>query len=218
MALGRLQKRQGQHLGRSRKKRAAAGLFAIRSWTKIVFPLLVEARETHTVSPRSGFAFRESGSRTETEPFLGLRVAKRRRVWRRNRSPALEGRDFHKGNLMTTLISYFFFGGKTLMRSSIPVPRAVAGVPLLTPKMETYKLHPLVLINVSDHHTRFAAQREHGDPTTSEQTVLGCLLGFQTGTREVEICISFEVSSVADAVTGKRNPPYLHHPYLCYDV
>jgi COP9 signalosome complex subunit 6 len=77
--------------------------------------------------------------------------------------------------------------------------------------METYKLHPLVLINVSDHHTRFAAQREHGDPTTSEQTVLGCLLGFQTGTREVEICISFEVSSVADAVTGK---PAFDQQYL----
>ena len=65
--------------------------------------------------------------------------------------------------------------------------------------MEAYKLHPLVLINVSDHHTRVAAQLDPGE--SSVERVMGCLLGFQTGTREVEICTSFEVATTRDAAT-----------------
>lgn len=61
--------------------------------------------------------------------------------------------------------------------------------------MEAYKLHPLVLVNVSDHYTRMKAQLNAGqDP----DRVLGCLLGFQTGNREIEICNSFEVKYEVD--------------------
>ncbi|KAI9015561.1 maintenance of mitochondrial structure and function-domain-containing protein [Hyaloraphidium curvatum] len=48
-------------------------------------------------------------------------------------------------------------------------------------------LHPLVIMNVSDHFTRTKAQTE-----TSSPTVLGALLGIQKG-RDVEIFNSFEV-------------------------
>ena len=70
----------------------------------------------------------------------------------------------------------------------------------LKTKMDAYKLHPLVLINVSDHHTRFAAQLGEGE--VLGERVMGCLLGFQTGTREVEICISFEVATKVDPDTN----------------
>jgi COP9 signalosome complex subunit 6 len=75
--------------------------------------------------------------------------------------------------------------------------------------MASYKLHPLALINVSDHHTRVAAQLDKGE--TSVDRVMGCLLGFQTGTREVEICTSFEVSTKRDAETDALlfEPSYL---------
>ena len=56
--------------------------------------------------------------------------------------------------------------------------------------MEAYKLHPLVLVNVSDHYTRMKAQLSAGEEPAR---VLGCLLGYPTGNREVEICNSFEV-------------------------
>ena len=75
--------------------------------------------------------------------------------------------------------------------------------------MEAYKLHPLVLINVSDHHTRVAAQLDPGE--SSVERVMGCLLGFQTGTREVEICTSFEVATTRDAAT---DAPGLDASYL----
>ena len=75
--------------------------------------------------------------------------------------------------------------------------------------MEVYKLHPLVLMNVSDHHTRVAAQLDPGE--TSVERVMGCLLGFQTGTREVEICTSFEVATTRDAAT---DAPGLDASYL----
>ena len=62
--------------------------------------------------------------------------------------------------------------------------------------MEAYKLHPLVLINVSDHHTRVAAQLP---PGAAPPRVTGCLLGHRTGAREIEICTSFEVPHAPDA-------------------
>ena len=40
--------------------------------------------------------------------------------------------------------------------------------------MEVYKLHPLVLMNVSDHHTRVAAQLDPGE--TSVERVMGLSL------------------------------------------
>lgn len=57
--------------------------------------------------------------------------------------------------------------------------------------------HPLVLLNMSDHHTRFKAQLAGQEPPR----VLGCLLGSHTA-RTVEICNSFEVTyeSVVDGV------------------
>mmetsp|Transcript_7095 Transcript_7095/g.8185 ORF Transcript_7095/g.8185 Transcript_7095/m.8185 type:complete len:300 (-) Transcript_7095:693-1592(-) len=50
-----------------------------------------------------------------------------------------------------------------------------------------FQLHPLVILNVSDHFTRYKAQK--GIP----QRVIGCLLGVQSG-RVVEITNSFELS------------------------
>lgn len=50
----------------------------------------------------------------------------------------------------------------------------------------TFQLHPLALINVSDHHTRVKAQ------TGVVSRVIGGLLGIQTG-RTVEITNSFEL-------------------------
>ena len=51
----------------------------------------------------------------------------------------------------------------------------------------TFKLHPLVIVNISDHYTRIKAQRG-GTPSR----VIGCLLGCQSG-RTVEIFNSFEL-------------------------
>lgn len=47
----------------------------------------------------------------------------------------------------------------------------------------------LVLLNVSDHHTRAKANLE--DPSLPPPRVLGCLLGQQTG-RVVDVSNSFE--------------------------
>ncbi|KAK9829883.1 hypothetical protein WJX72_008457 [[Myrmecia] bisecta] len=53
-----------------------------------------------------------------------------------------------------------------------------------------FKLHPLVLINVSDHHTRVKANGvQQGD---GGGRVLGCLLGNQDG-RVVDVSNSFEI-------------------------
>ncbi|DBB04951.1 TPA: hypothetical protein ACH3X3_010232 [Trebouxia sp. C0006] len=52
-----------------------------------------------------------------------------------------------------------------------------------------FHLHPLVLLNVSDHHTRAKANLE--DPSLPPPRVLGCLLGQQTG-RVVDVSNSFE--------------------------
>eukprot|EP00250_Pteridium_aquilinum_P009092 c18437_g1_i1 orf=248-1153(+) len=53
----------------------------------------------------------------------------------------------------------------------------------------TFKLHPLVIVNVSDHHTRIKAQESSSNKAPPR--VFGCLLGLQTG-RTVEIFTSFE--------------------------
>ncbi|KAJ7568300.1 hypothetical protein O6H91_01G026700 [Diphasiastrum complanatum] len=57
----------------------------------------------------------------------------------------------------------------------------------------TFKLHPLVIVNVSDHFTRIKAQSGVG--TTGSRPhprVYGCVIGIQSG-RTVEILNSFEL-------------------------
>ncbi|KAI7758358.1 hypothetical protein M8C21_013719 [Ambrosia artemisiifolia] len=64
----------------------------------------------------------------------------------------------------------------------------------------TFKLHPLVIVNISDHHTRVKSQSN--PPTTTDSTsssssppssrVFGCVIGVQRG-RTVEIFNSFEI-------------------------
>lgn len=60
-----------------------------------------------------------------------------------------------------------------------------------------YALHPLVVINISDHHTRVTAQRQG---SSSLERVFGILLGEQSG-RRVELANSFEIKVTTN---GKR--------------
>ncbi|CAK9231272.1 unnamed protein product [Sphagnum troendelagicum] len=53
----------------------------------------------------------------------------------------------------------------------------------------TFKLHPLVIVNISDHYTRIKAQSGSASPLPR---VYGCVIGVQTG-RTVEIFNSFEL-------------------------
>lgn len=65
----------------------------------------------------------------------------------------------------------------------------------------TFKLHPLVILNISDHYTRIKAQSQP-PPTSSAVNdavsspppprVFGCVIGVQRG-RTVEIFNSFEL-------------------------
>uniref|UniRef100_A0A7S0N1E2 COP9 signalosome complex subunit 6 n=1 Tax=Pyramimonas obovata TaxID=1411642 RepID=A0A7S0N1E2_9CHLO len=66
----------------------------------------------------------------------------------------------------------------------------------------TFQLHPLVLINVSDHHTRVKAQ------AGVASRIVGGLLGVQTG-RTVEITNSFEL-----VTTGAGNDLAIDLAYL----
>ncbi|PNW76505.1 hypothetical protein CHLRE_11g467647v5 [Chlamydomonas reinhardtii] len=60
-----------------------------------------------------------------------------------------------------------------------------------------WKLHPLVLINISDHHTRTRANTPGATaPGVPAPAVMGCLLGSQSG-RSVDIRNSFEVRYAA---------------------
>ncbi|KAI7842094.1 hypothetical protein COHA_004289 [Chlorella ohadii] len=80
----------------------------------------------------------------------------------------------------------------------------------------SFQLHPLVLINISDHHTRTLANQgaPAGEASTSAAgggggrcvRVLGCLLGTQTG-RTVDISNSFEVRCVEG--TDDIDEPFL---------
>ncbi|KAK6092142.1 hypothetical protein MT418_007396 [Batrachochytrium dendrobatidis] len=53
-------------------------------------------------------------------------------------------------------------------------------------------LHPLVILNISDHHTRIRMQTENTDSSIALHQVIGALIGIQIG-REVEILNSFEL-------------------------
>jgi COP9 signalosome complex subunit 6 len=78
----------------------------------------------------------------------------------------------------------------------------------------TFKLHPLVIVNVSDHYTRVKAQVAcSGDGSSSSGAtagqpprVFGCVIGVQRG-RTVEIFNSFEI--VLDPVTGTLDRSFL---------
>ena len=54
----------------------------------------------------------------------------------------------------------------------------------------TFKLHPLVIVNISDHHTRMKAQSVAQGGSVSR--VFGCVIGVERG-RTVEIFNSFEL-------------------------
>ena len=80
----------------------------------------------------------------------------------------------------------------------------------------TFKLHPLVIVNVSDHHTRVKAQAAcSGDSSSSSAVgvgagqpprVFGCVIGVQHGWT-VEIFNSFEL--VLDPVSGTLDRAFL---------
>ncbi len=65
-------------------------------------------------------------------------------------------------------------------------------------------LHPLVIINMSDHWTRTKVQQHQDNPR-----VIGAFLGIQNG-RQIEICNSFELvySIVEGAIVIDQG--YLH--------
>lgn len=66
-------------------------------------------------------------------------------------------------------------------------------------------VHPLVIINISDHYTRMKCQPA-SDPSAAVR-VMGILLGIQNG-RDVEICTSFEIAYAVDP-PPQRNAPCL---------
>jgi len=75
-----------------------------------------------------------------------------------------------------------------------PAPAPVASAESSSGSV-TYALHPLVVINISDHHTRVTAQRQDASSPTR---VFGILLGEQTG-RRVEVANSFEIKVTLNA-------------------
>jgi COP9 signalosome complex subunit 6 len=101
-----------------------------------------------------------------------------------------------------------------------PPPAAAAAAPRAADEPAsdvTLLLHPLVVINISDHFNRFAAMRlfpgraaapglEHPPPPTLTDPagairVVGLLLGAQSG-REVDICHSIELPARANGADG----------------
>lgn len=63
----------------------------------------------------------------------------------------------------------------------------------------------LVLINVSDHFTRFKANDPEGAPLP---TVMGCLLGVQDG-RSVDVVNSFEMRFTKGEAGWEVDQPFL---------
>ncbi|KAG9448886.1 hypothetical protein H6P81_008851 [Aristolochia fimbriata] len=76
----------------------------------------------------------------------------------------------------------------------------------------TFKLHPLVIVNISDHYTRVKSQQAHlnngvASPSSSHPPrVFGCVIGVQRG-RTVEIFNSFEL--LYDPVTDSIDRSFL---------
>ncbi|GMH05899.1 hypothetical protein Nepgr_007739 [Nepenthes gracilis] len=87
----------------------------------------------------------------------------------------------------------------------------------------TFKLHPLVILNISDHYTRVKSQTQHpsqplidnGGETASFslQRVFGCVIGTQKG-RTVEIFNSFEL--LYDPSTQSLDRPFLEKKQELY--
>nr|GEX04150.1 COP9 signalosome complex subunit 6a-like [Tanacetum cinerariifolium] len=92
----------------------------------------------------------------------------------------------------------------------------------------TFKLHPLVIVNISDHHTRVKAQSQlppdtcHQDNNNSSSSssvanntnrVFGCVIGVQRG-RTVEIFNSFEL--LYDPVTNSLDRAFLENKQELY--
>ncbi|KAF9612179.1 hypothetical protein IFM89_038367 [Coptis chinensis] len=79
----------------------------------------------------------------------------------------------------------------------------------------TFKLHPLVILNISDHYTRVKSQSQFGlvggtnGASGSAQPpaprVFGCIIGIQKG-RTVEIFNSFEL--LYDESTNSLDRPF----------
>ena len=63
------------------------------------------------------------------------------------------------------------------------------------------KLHPLVLINISDHYTREKCRPEGSPLYTGAQRVAGVLFGVQQG-NTVDIYESFEMLYTRDSTSG----------------
>ncbi|XP_022892222.1 COP9 signalosome complex subunit 6a-like [Olea europaea var. sylvestris] len=86
----------------------------------------------------------------------------------------------------------------------------------------TFKLHPLVILNISDHYTRIKAQSQP-PPTSSAVNdavsspppprVFGCVIGVQRG-RTVEIFNSFEL--LYDSSTHTLDRAFLENKQELY--
>ncbi|CAL9099330.1 unnamed protein product [Musa acuminata var. zebrina] len=80
----------------------------------------------------------------------------------------------------------------------------------------TFKLHPLVIVNISDHHTRVRAQIQHSAsaaPLGGGGRVFGCVIGVQRG-RTVEIFNSFEL--LYDPLTHSLDRSFLEKKQELY--
>ncbi|KAL4515915.1 hypothetical protein Ndes2526B_g00630 [Nannochloris sp. 'desiccata'] len=71
-----------------------------------------------------------------------------------------------------------------------------------------FQLHPLVLINISDHHTRNKVNAPP-DQGSAPARVVGCLLGEQSG-RSVSIRNSFEVGNTFPEDANQLDIPFLY--------
>ncbi|XP_073526073.1 uncharacterized protein [Phyllobates terribilis] len=79
----------------------------------------------------------------------------------------------------------------------------------------TFKLHPLVILNISDHYTRVKTQTQHAEdsPLPTPPRVFGCVIGVQKG-RTVEIFNSFEL--LYDQDTQSLDRPFLEKKQELY--
>ncbi|RZR74110.1 hypothetical protein BHM03_00032208, partial [Ensete ventricosum] len=82
----------------------------------------------------------------------------------------------------------------------------------------TFKLHPLVIVNISDHHTRVRAQIQHSASAAplaegGGGRVFGCVIGVQRG-RTVEIFNSFEL--LYDPLTHSLDRSFLEKKQELY--